>query len=340
MTGWKSLLLICAVLWSWPVLAEEALLDASANPKAKYPAVLFETVGQKTDKSFIEMARRGAEQAKKELGIKFTEYTIEEGEDREKKLQAIADTGTVMIIAVGFENVVPVIHLADHYPGTHFVVIDGLVPPSFSNVQSVLFNDNEGAFLVGMIAAMESKTDIIGFVGGMDVPLIRNFAYGYEQGAQYINKDIKILRSMIGTTREAWNNPERGAELAHAEFEQGADVVFAAAGGSSIGVLRAAHDSGKYAIGIDTNQNMLYPGTVLTSLVKRVDIAVFNTLKASRDNQWQPGTRYLSAADGYLDYAVDSNNRALISKEMIDRIETVKDQILRGLLKVQAYSPN
>jgi len=314
--------------------------EAAVEGKTGRPAIIFETALQKTDKAFIEMAHRGAEQAKKELGLKFDDYTIGINEDREKKLQMIADSGASMIIAVGFENVAPVIHLADRYPATRFVVIDGIVPPSFHNVQSVIFKDNEGAFLVGMLAAQTSKTNIIGFVGGMDVPLIRNFEYGYRQGARYVRKDIKVLAAMIGDTRAAWSNPARGAALAQAQFQEGADIVFAAAGGSSIGVLSAAHEAGKFAIGIDSNQNGLYPGTVLTSLVKRVDLAVFNTLKSSQEKEWQPGIKYLSAADGYLDYAVDNNNRNLISKETIDKIEAAKDLILRGILKVDAYSPH
>lgn len=322
-------LLILAVL-PWRVAAEDAV---------HRPAILYESAVQKTDRAFVEMARRGAEQARKELGIKFDEYTIGLSEDRETKLRAIADTAPTMIIAVGFENVAPVIHLADHYPSVRFVVIDGIVPPLFHNVQSLIFKDHEGAFLVGMIASMTSKTDIIGFVGGMDVPLIRNFEYGYEQGAHYVRKDIKVLSAMIGNTREAWSNPARGDALAKAQFEQGADVVFAAAGGSSVGVLAAAHNAGHFAIGIDTNQNGLYPKTVLTSLIKRVDLAVYNTLKSSQDTSWSPGTRYLSATDGFLDYAVDASNRSLISKPMIDKIEAAKDLMFRGILKVEPYTP-
>jgi len=322
------------------VASAQEVIDITVTPHIHRPAILFETAVNGTDKAFIDMARRGAEQARKELGVAFDQYTIGIDEDREKKLQSIADTSPSMIIAVGFENVAPIIHLADKYPAVHFVVIDGIVPPSFHNVKSVIFKDHEGAFLVGMIASLTSKTGIIGFVGGMDVSLIRNFAYGYEQGAHYARKDIKVLHAMIGDTRAAWNNPAKGAELARAQFDQGADVVFAAAGGSSLGVLSAAHEAGKLAIGIDTDQNGLYPGTVLTSLVKRVDLAVFDTLKSSSDKEWEPGTKYLSATNGFLDYAVDVNNRHLITKEMIDKIEAAKDLIQRGVLKVEPYSPN
>jgi basic membrane protein A and related proteins len=332
-----NILLFLVTLLPWEVQGQDAGNVAATSPHA---AILYETAVQKTDRAFVEMARRGAEQARKDFGIKFSEYTIGIPENREEKLRSIADTGASMIIAVGFENVAPVIHLADRYPHTHFVVIDGIVPPFFHNVQSLIFKDHEGAFLVGMVAAMKTRSGIIGFVGGMDVPLIRNFAYGYEQGAHYVSRDVKVLHAMIGDTRDAWSNPARGAALAKAQFEDGADVVFAAAGGSSLGVLAAAHDTGHFAIGIDTNQNGLYPGTVLTSLIKRVDLAVYNTLKLSQNSPWSPGTKYLSATEGFLDYAVDNNNRRLISKEMIDRIETTKDLIFRGVLKVEAYTPN
>jgi basic membrane protein A len=308
--------------------------------RAPHTAVVFEDSVQKTDKAFVEMARRGADQARKELNVKLDDYTIAIGEDREKELQTIAMTHPNMIVAVGFDNVTAVQHLATHYPDIKFVVIDGVVGPQMPNVQSIVFEDNEGAFLVGMLAALTSKTGIIGFVGGMDVPLIRNFAYGYEQGAQYVRKDIKVLRVMIGDTREAWSNPARAKILAKNQIDQGADIIFAAAGGSSLGVLEAAHDAGRYAIGIDTNQNALYPGTVLSSLVKRVDLAVFEAIRSSTDGKWKPGIKRLSAADGFLDYAVDSNNRNLISLQTIDRIEAAKDLMLRGTLRVESYSPN
>lgn len=337
---WPVGLWVAVCLASASVWAEDVNDVFGSGVAAVRSAIVFESAGQKTDMAFIEMAHRGADQARKELGIKFDEYDITSDTSRESKLRAIAGSGPSEIVAVGFENVLPVSHLAPLFPHVHFIVIDGKVPGELPNVQSILFRDEEGAFLVGMLAAESTKTGIIGFIGGMDVPLIRNFASGYEQGAHYVNKDVKILQSMIGDTREAWNNPERAGELARLQYVQNADIIFAAAGGSSLGVLAEAANMKKLAIGIDSNQNALYPGNVLTSLIKRVDLAVFNALRMSRDGQWKPGTVYLSAADGYEDYAIDRNNRALVTRKMIDRIETVKDLILRGVVRVKPYTPD
>ena len=303
-------------------------------------AIVFESIMQKADKAFVEMAMKGASQAKTELGTAYEEHYIEDASKREETLKRIAESGVTHIIAVGFENVLPVLKLAEQFPQTNFTVIDGMVPPLFPNVRSVIFRDNEGGFLVGMIAAQASKSGVIGFVGGMDVPLIRNFAYGFEQGAKYARPDIKVIRSMIGNTSAAWNNPARGSALAEEQFSKGVDVVFACAGGSSQGVLLAASKNRKLAIGVDTNQNGMYPGSVLTSLVKRVDKAVFESLKLSRDNNFEAGIKYMGISDAALDYAVDANNKNLITKAMVDKVENAKDLIIRGLLDVQVYSPN
>ncbi len=307
---------------------------------AKAPAILFEVNVQKTDKAFTEMAMKGAALANSERGIRYKEFLLRAGDDREATLRKMAESGSEHVIAVGFENVLPVIKLAEQFPHTNFTVIDGMVPPLYPNVRSVVFRDNEGGFLAGMLAAMASKSGVIGFVGGMDAPMIRNFAFGYEQGARHVNRDVKVLRAMIGNTREAWNNPARASALTEEQMQQGADVIFGCAGGSTTGVLLAANRNNKLAIGIDSNQNNLFPGSVLTSLIKRVDKAVYDTLKADQENSWEPGTRYMGLSEGALDYAVDMYNKNLITKEMVDRVEIAKDMIIRGAMEVESYSPN
>jgi hypothetical protein len=211
-------------------------------------------------------------------------------------------------------------------------------PTLFPNVQSILFKDHEGAFLVGMIAGKISHTNLVGFVGGMDIPLIRNFALGFTQGVKYAAPDLAVDVQMVGPTAEAWSNPEKAKALAQMQYREGADIVFAAAGGSSLGVLQAANEMGKLAIGVDSNQNGLFPGHVLTSLVKRVDVAVYDTLKNSREGTWSAGIKYLGIKEGALDYAVDQNNSGLISEKLIEEVATAKDKIISGKIVVESYS--
>lgn len=302
------------------------------------PVIVYFLSSNERDNAFIEAAITGAERAKQELGIDYTEHRIPRDHNMNETLKELADKGFSPIIAIGNQNVLPVQNLAEHYLNTRFVVIDGLVPPIYPNVQSITFRDHEGAFLVGFIAASSSQNKHIGFIGGMDIPLIRNFALGYEQGAKYANPSIRIDKDYLGSTPVAWSKPEQAFELAHKQFEEGADVIFTAAGGSSIGVLKAAQVYDRQAIGIDTNQNGLYPGHVLTSLVKRVDIAVFHTLKNCHDNTWQAGIQMLGIKEGALDYAVDKHNKGLIGEKLVERVADVKERILNGVINVDSYT--
>ena len=324
-----TLMLIAAMVYA--PLAQAAMFK---------PAIVYLYSGSDSDRAFIDMARAGLDKASRDFGIRVEEHRMLGSENITAVIKRVADSGASPIIAVGNQNVMPVLNLAERYPNTQFTVVDGLVPPLFSNVQSVSFRDNEGAFLVGLIAGKMSRTGHIGFIGGMDIPLIRNFNKGYIQGARYANPEIEVDVAMVGTGPNAWSNPERGKALAMKQFKAGADVIFAAAGGSSVGVLQAANDTGHYAIGVDTNQNGLFPGHVLTSLVKRVDIAVYDALKTSRDGKWSPGIKYLGIKEGALDYAVDQNNKTLISEPLIEAVSTAKERIINGTLAVEIYSPN
>jgi basic membrane protein A len=183
-----------------------------------------------------------------------------------------------------------------------------------------------------------THSGFVGFVGGMDVPLIRNFALGFEQGVKYADPEAKVNSQMVGTTSDAWSNPEKAHEIAQMQFREGVDIIFAAAGGSTVGVLRAADEMGMLAIGVDTNQNGLFPGRVLTSMVKRVDVAVYDTLKNSYESTWSPGIKYLGVKEGALDYAVDQHNRGLMSEKLIEEVATARDRIISGKIVVQSYS--
>jgi basic membrane protein A and related proteins len=299
------------------------------------PAVIFD-MGGKFDKSFNEAAYHGAEKFKDETGIPYLEFEVTNESQRDQALRRMARRGANVVIAVGFSFATPLEQIAKEYPDTKFVIIDSVVEAP--NVQSVVFKEHEGSFLVGMAAAMASKTGKVGFVGGMDIPLIRNFAHGYEQGVKYVNPDAEVFVNMTGTTPAAWNDPAKGAELAQSQFDRGADVVYAAAGGTGLGVLQAAADSGKLSIGVDSNQNYLHPGSVLTSMMKRVDVAVHDAFKTAMDGTWQPGVRNLGLAENGVGYALDDNNRALITPEMEKKLEDAKAKIISGELKVSPYT--
>jgi basic membrane protein A and related proteins len=243
--------------------------------------------------------------------------------------------GAAIVVAIGFTQRSGVETVAKQYPAVKFTVIDAIV--DLPNVQSIVYREHEGSFLVGMLAAMTSQSGKIGFVGGMDIPLIRKFALGYEEGARFANPKIEVLQNMTGTTPAAWADPTRGAELARSQFDRGVDVVFAAAGTTGLGVLQAAKDAGKFSIGVDSNQNYLHPGSVLTSMVKRVDNAVYTAFKTARDGTWKPGTQVIGLAEDGIGYALDENNAALVTPTMKDRLEAAKADIIAGKIKVTDY---
>jgi basic membrane protein A len=293
------------------------------------PAVVFD-MGGKFDKSFNEAAYNGMEKWKKETGKKYLEFEISNESQREQALRRMAERGASPIIGIGFGQASAIEKLAKEFPKLNFAIIDMVV--DLPNVQSVVFKEQEGSFLVGAMAAMASKTGKVGFVGGMDIPLIRKFQCGYEQGAKFANPKVEIFANMTGTTGAAWNDPARGGELAKAQFAKGADVVFAAAGGTGIGVYQAAKDSQKLAIGVDSNQNHLQPGTMLTSMVKGVDVAVYNVAKAHK-----PGILVLGLKEGGVGYALDANNAKLVSPDMKKKVEAAKADIISGKIKVADY---
>jgi basic membrane protein A len=319
------------------------VLCVAASVKAEIvnfrPAIIYETKDNDGDLGFIDLVRQGAEQAESELGINYVEHRIKAGEDIVAQFRQIIKDGATHLIAVGFQNIVPVLTIATEYPEIKFTVIDGIIPPIYPNVQSLSFKDHEGAFLVGIIAAKLAKNNRVGFIGGMDAPIINNFAMGYFQGAKYANPNIRLEKDMVGTDASAWNDPARAKGLARKQYNDGVDVIFAAAGGSSIGVLEAAEEMGHYAIGVDSNQNSIFPKTVVTSMVKRVDKAVYETLTSAYTGKWKSGIKYLGLKDGALDYAVDINNKDVITLEIVEKVEEARDKIVRGLLNVEVYSP-
>jgi basic membrane protein A len=298
------------------------------------PAVVFD-IGGKFDKSFNEGVAAGLARFTAETGIAVAEFEPSNQTQFEQAHRRFAQRGLDPIIGVGFDHANPIAKAAAAFPATRFVIIDGVV--KLPNVQSVLFREQEGSFLVGMLAALASKTGKVGFIGGMDIPLIRKFACGYAQGVKYADPKAALVENMTGTTPAAWNDPARGAELAKGQFDRGVDVVYAAAGGTGIGVLQAAKDRGKLAIGVDANQNHLQPGTVLTSMVKRVDLVAYDALKAAADGSWHAGLLELGLKEGGVDWTLDDDNEALITPAMKEKADQAKADIIAGKLVVQDY---
>src|SRR6478736_2233091 len=272
---------------SWILgLAAAIGITGSATAQEVKPAIVYD-IGGKFDKSFNEGVFNGAEQFKKATGVDFRDFEIKTDAEREQALRRFARDGYSPVVAVGFSQASALEKVAKEFPNTKFTIIDSVV--ELPNVQSVVFKEHEGSFLVGLLAAKSSKTGKVGFVGGMDIPLIRKFACGYVAGAKYANGGVEVFQNMTGTTGAAWNDPVKGGELAKSQMDRGADVVYHAAGGTGIGVLRAVADAGKLGIGVDSNQNALHPGKVLTSMLKRVDVAVYEAFTAAKNDKFEFG---------------------------------------------------
>src|SRR3954447_2743575 len=298
------------------------------------PAVVYD-LGGKFDKSFNEGVHMGAEKFKKDTGADYRDFEPQNDAQREQALRRFARDGFSPIIAVGFSQETALKKVADEFPKIKFAIIDAVVEKP--NVQSTVFNEQEGSFLVGLLAAQASKTGKVGFVGGMDIPLIRKFACGYVQGVKYANQSAEVFQNMTGTTGAAWNDPVKGGELAKAQIDRGADVVYHAAGGTGVGVLRAAADAGKLGIGVDSNQNGMHPGKVLTSMLKRVETATIKTFTDAQNGTWKPGVTVLGLAENGVGYAMDENNKALVTADMKAAADKAAADIVSGAIKVHDY---
>ena len=314
-------------------LGAAAVAALTAGAAMAEPALIFD-LGGKFDKSFNESAHNGAQRWAKETGGTYAEVELQSAAQREQALRRFAENGNNPIVMAGFAFGDALGEVAGDYPDTKFAIIDMVVDAP--NVRSVVFNEHEGSYLVGMMAAKASKTGTVGFIGGMDIPLIRKFACGYVQGVKAVNPDATVIQNMTGTTPEAWNDPVKGSELTQAQISQGADVVYAAAGGTGVGVLQTAADQGILSIGVDSNQNYLHPGKVLTSMVKRVDNAVFEAMTAGDD--LETGLVVMGLSNGGVGYAVDDNNAALVDDAMLAAVDAATADIGSGALVVHDYT--
>ncbi len=314
-------------------LGATAALALSSGAAMAEPALIFD-LGGKFDKSFNEAAFNGAQRWAEETGEEFREIELQSEAQREQALRRFAEAGSNPIVMAGFAFGDALGQVAADYPDTSFVIIDMVVDAP--NVRSVVFNEHEGSYLVGMMAAQASESGTVGFIGGMDIPLIRKFACGYAQGVKAVKPDATVIANMTGTTPAAWNDPVKGSELTKAQISQGADVVYAAAGGTGVGVLQTAADEDILSIGVDSNQNYLHPGKVLTSMLKRVDNAVYDAF--SEGPGLETGFQVMGVANGGVGYAMDEFNAELVSAEMEASVQEAADKIAAGELSVHDYT--
>lgn len=304
-------------------------------------------IGGKNDRSFNAAAWEGVQRAEKDLPICL--YDVEPGNPTsiEPAMRAFAEKNFDLVIGVGFAQGPIMQKVALDYPNNKFAIVDGVIfeadgKTPLKNVASLVFREHEGSYLVGMIAASKSKTGTIGFLGGMDIPLIHRFKTGYAEGARSVNPNIKVIDNFVGVNDSAWNNPGKGKELSLAQIEKGADVIFTAAGNSGLGAFDAVEQYGKnaqgeanrFVIGVDSNQNGVKPGFVLTSMVKRVDNAVYDVVKEILAGQFSGGFHVFGLDKDGVAYAMDDFNRALIPADVILKVEEARTKIGTGEIKV------
>lgn len=310
-----------------------AILTTAAAAEFR-PAVVYD-LGGRADGSFNEAAFVGAERFAAETGAAYRDFEIQNDAQREQALRRFARDGFDPVVAIGFSHANALERVAADFPDTRFAIVDMVVDQP--NVRSILFKEHEGSYLVGILAAMAAGEADVGFVGGMDIPLIRKFACGYVGGAKSVREGITVFQNMTGTTGAAWNDPTRGGELARSQIDRGAAVVYHAAGGTGRGVLQAAADAGALGIGVDSNQNHLHPGQVLTSMLKRVDVAVFNTFMDAMNDAFEPGVEVLGLAEDGVGWALDEHNAHLITDEMTAAVEAASAAIIAGDIVVHDY---
>jgi basic membrane protein A len=345
-----ALLLLSSLVFIGPACRPRATYGADDKSKI-HVGIVFD-IGGKDDRSFNAAAWAGVKCAetgnlpngkttcgKPALDIILRDVEPGNPTSIEPAMRAFAERGYDLIIGVGFAQA-PIMELvAKDYPNIQFAIIDGV--SQLPNVASLVFKEHEGSYLAGIIAAKTTKTNILGFVGGMDIPLIHRFEKGYEAGAKSVNPQIHVIENYVGVTDSAWNNPGKGKELSLAQIGKGADVIFTAAGNSGLGAFDAVEQYGKvdgrathFVIGVDSNQNMVKPGFVLTSMVKRVDNAVYDIVKLVVERKFQAGFHVFGLESDGVGYVIDDYNRDLVSPDAIQAAEEAKKKIIAGQIKV------
>jgi len=342
----RNILLMLAALFALVSAACTERAEARREGCQIKVGIVFD-IGGKNDRSFNAAAWEGVKRAERELPVCV--YDVEPGNPTsiEPAMRAFAEKNFDLIVGVGFAQGPIMQRVATDYPNVKFAIIDGVIfeadgKTPKSNVASVVFREHEGSYLVGMIAASKSKTGVLGFLGGMDIPLIHRFQKGYEEGAKAVNPNARVISNYVGVNDAAWNNPAKGKELALAQIEKGADVIFTAAGNSGLGAFDAVQQYGrnpqgeanKFVIGVDSNQNGVKPGFVLTSMVKRVDNAVYDAVKEVLEGKFKGGFHVFGLDKDGVAYALDQYNTPLISEEVLSRVNEARDKIVVGEIKV------
>jgi len=299
------------------------------------PALLYDG-GGKYDKGFNESAFNGATRWAQETGGTFGEIDLTGGDaQREQSLRQFAERGYSPILVPGFNWVSSLSTVAAEFPATKFVIIDSFV--DLPNVKSIEFKEQEGSYLVGVMAALASKTGTVGVIPAFNFELLEAFACGYKQGALSVNPQIKVLQNYVGTAFEAFNDVAKATEVANTQIDQGADVVFAVAGGAGNGVLQAAADRGVLSIGVDQNQNYMHPGSVLTSMQKKVDVATYEAFKSFSEGTFVADHTVLGVAEDGVGPAFDDNNASLITPEIKAAVDDATAKIISGEIKVHDF---
>lgn len=333
----KNIILQSSRLRSFLILAGSFLMltGLSEPSSGKFKVGLSLDLGGKEDRSFCQAAYEGLMRAQKDLPIEVKVLEATDINAFETNLRNFARKDYDLIVSVGFSQKDAITKVAKLFPQKKFAIIDGEV--SLPNVRAMLFNENEGAYLVGAVAALKSKTGKIGFIGGMDIPMMRRFQIGYEAGAKKVKPSVKVVSNFIGVTAESFRNPAKAKELALSQYNQGVDVIFHAAGGSGVGLFDAAEEKKKWAIGVDSNQNWMRPGVIITSMLKKVDVAVYDSCKDLVANQFSTGIKVFGVENGGVGFAMDDFNKNLLSEDIVTKVKGLEEQVKVGKIRVPDY---
>lgn len=331
-------LALLAVRPAGPALDAPRTGTAASGPRV---GIVFD-VGGRGDKSFNDGAWNGAERAERELGAKVRFVEPGDGSDREAGLRLLAAEGMDLVVGVGFIFTDDLLTLAQEYPNVRFAGVDlalrtdaqGKPLPLPPNLAALKFREEEGSFLVGALAALVGGSKKLGFVGGMDIPLIHKFEQGYRQGVAAVCADCEVIAQYAGVTPEAFRNPGKGKELGLSQYQAGVNVIFHAAGSTGLGVFEAARASGKLGIGVDADQYAEAPGFVLTSMTKGVDTSVYDAIARVKAGTFQGGTYVFGLAENGVGYVYDQNNKNLIPDAARARVEALRQEIIAGRIHV------
>ncbi len=334
----KFLIIICILFISFLNISCKKVDNKNETPTNQLKVGLVFDVGGRGDKSFNDAAFKGLERAKKDFGIDFEVIDPGEGSDRESALRKLASRKDIGIVfGVGFIFTEDITKIANDFPEKKFGCIDYTINPQKeipSNLRALEFKEEEGSFLVGTLAALTTKSNKIGFVGGMESALIKKFETGFTNGIKYINPEFKVLVGYVSVTGEGFKNPGKAKEIALSQFSSGADIIYHASGLSGLGVFEAARDHKKYAIGVDLDQYEEAPGFILTSMTKQVDEVIYQTIKDYKDGKFTGGIKSLGLKEKGVDYVYNEKNKNLISDDIRKKVEEIREKIIKGEIKV------